>query len=614
MSSSQFPRACAALALVLLSTQMNIAFAASKKKDAPPPEPKDLAWNLRDHYTFTVPPFELIYGGDNGQWTLSLNGAPLMDKVNASVTFADGREVSCADLGVGVTNRIKLTAELGEGVEYIVTIPAKDGISMRHSYTVFNKHPFAVFRLEVKNEGTAPVEIAKISPVIVPPGSMKGLGPNSTVNLRRFVMHGPCAVYSPDTAPYAVIINDPDAKATLAMGSLTNGRADATADLQQFSGAWQGSITNTFDPAVRLEPGQTLQSDPAFLCFSMPVPSDVDLYYAQAHINFPKPANPKTAPRAWVTVKDGESFAALQAATNDWTGVDAALVPVTWEGRPGSLEGSSPDWPRDMKSVASQLHQGKGGAGITVDPLCVSGSEDTFTAKSEDGRVWLNPANEEGMAFGVERLKQVAGWGFDFYVVAPSRVPNEVLKHFNISRATANARAFDMMLKAAGGAPVYAASRSAMGDNRDAWLDAAAATARFEEYSIIAGPVRLDAEKAKDISDETALAIAFCGAPIELLGKPSSSVRAAVGEALSKRDYFARPMDAAVPAPKLWQVETTPSGNKESLDIAIVSFTGARTSTEDDMKTYSGTPAKTSKAEAAGYLKKLPSGGPAKRK
>ncbi len=614
MSLRLFPRACAIFALVLLSTQMYPAFAASKKKDAPPPEPKDLAWNLRDHYTFTVAPFELIYGGDNGQWTLSLNGAPLMDKVNASVTFADGRELTCADHGVGVTNRIKLTAELGEGVEYIVTIPVKDGISMRHSYTVFTKHPFATLRLEVKNEGSTPVEISKISPVVVPPGSLKALSANATVNLRRFVMQGPCAVYAPDSVPYAVIINDPDAKATLAMGSLTNGRAEATADLQPFSGAWQGSITHTFDPPVRLDPGQTLQSDPAFLCFSMPVPSDVDLYYAQAHINFPKPSNPKTAPRAWVTVKDGESFNALQAAQNDWTGADAALVPVTWEGRPGSLEGSSPDWPRDMKSAASQLHQGKSGAGITVDPLCVTGGKDTFTAKSEDGRVWLNPSNDEGMAFGVERMKQVAGWGFDFYVLAPSRIPNEVLKHFNISRAKANALAFDMMLKAAGGAPVYAASRSAMGGDRDAWLDAAAATARFEEYSIITGPVRLDADKAKEISDETALAISFCGAPIELVGKPSSGVRAAVGEALSKRDYFARPMDAAAPAPKLWQVETTPSGSKESLDIAIVSFSGARASTDDDLKTYSGTPAKTSKAEAAGYLKKLPSGGPSKRK
>ena len=237
MSLRLFTRALAVVALVLISTQVIVASAASKKKDAPPPEPKNLAWNLRDHYTFNMPPYEFIYGGDNGQWTLSLNGAPLMDKVNASVTFADGREITCADFGVGVTTRIKLTAELGEGVEYIVTIPAKDGISMRHSYTVFNKHPFSTFRLEVKNEGTAPIEIAKISPVIVPPGSMKGLGANSTVNQRRFIMHGPCAVYAPDAVPYVVIINDPDAKATLAMGSLSNGRADATTDLQQFSGA-----------------------------------------------------------------------------------------------------------------------------------------------------------------------------------------------------------------------------------------------------------------------------------------------------------------------------------------------------------------------------------------
>jgi hypothetical protein len=591
------------------------AWAAGKAKDAPVPEPKDLPWSLRDHYTFTPDRFEFIYGGDNGQWTLSLKGAgALLDKVNASITFADGKVLDGATLGVGVTTRQKMTAELGEGVEYIVNIPANDGISMRHSVTYHTAHPFCVVRLEVKNEGTGPVEISKLGPIVVPPGSLKALNAKTTVNLRRFVMQGPCAVYSAEAAPYAVFMNDPEANVTLAFGSLTNGRADTAVDLQPFSGAWQGSVTSTFDPPVRVEPGQSLQADPVWICFTMPVPSDVDLYYAQAHTNFPKPSDPKAAPRAWVTVKDGESFAALQAARGEWSGIDAALVPATWEGRPGSLEGASPDWPRDMKSVASQLHQGKTTAGITIDPLVVSGGKDSFTAKSEDGRLWLNPADADGMEFGVAQMKKVAEWGFDFYAVAPSRIPNEVLKHFNLSRARANALAFDMMLKAAGGAPVYAASRGALGDKRDEWLEAATATARLAEYSVVCGPVRLDGATAKNVDDETALAIAFCGAPIEVVGNPSESVRAAVAEAVSKRGFFARPLDIAGPAPKLWQVETTPGGGKESLDIAIVSFAGARASTAEDLKTYSGTPAKTSQAEAAGYVKKLPSGGPGRKK
>ena len=591
------------------------AWAGAKAKSAPPPEPKDMPWNLRDHYTFTPERFELFYGGDNGQWTLNLKGAgTLVDKVNASMTFADGKVVEGADIGVGVTTRQKMTAELGEGVEYIVTIPPKDGISMRHSMTVSTTHPFYVVRTEIKNEGSAPVSIAKIGPIVIPPGSFKPLGPQTTVNYRRVAMQGPCPVFSTDAAPYAVFLNGPAVNETIAFGSLTNGRADTVVELQPFAGAWQGGVTSTFSPPVRLDPGQSLQADPAWVCFVMRTPADLDLYYAQAHANFPKPAKPGAAPRAWVTVKDGESFAALQSARSEWPGIGAALVPGTWEGRPGSLEGAAPDWPRDLKSVAAQLHQGNGYAGITVDPLLVTGGKDAFTAKSEDGRVWVNPSSPEGMEYGVAQMKKVAEWGFDFYVVAPSRVPAEVLSHFNIPRAKADALAFDMVLKATGGAPVYAASRGALGATRDEWLDAAAATARLAEYGIVSGPVRFDASKAKDIDDETALAIAFCGSPIEVIGKPSAAVREAVAEAAGKQDFFARPLDIAGPAPKLWQVETTPSGKKESLEVAIVSFAGARASTDDDLKTYSGTPAKTSKGEAAEYLKKLPSGGRGKSK
>lgn len=600
-----------AVLIVLLNVFTPPAFAGAKSKDAPMPEPKDLPWNLRDHYTFSPERFEFLYGCDNGQWTLTLKGTgELLDKVNASVTFADGKVIDGATLGVGTTTRQKLTAEIGDGVEYIVNIPAKDGISMRHSVMYHNAHPFYVVRTQIKNEGAAPVEISKITPIVIPPGSFKVFSPQTTAYYRRFAMQGPCPTFSTTAAPYAVIMHDPAANETIAFGSLTNGRAESTVDLQPFSGAWQGSVASAFDPPVRVDPGQVLEADPAWICFIMRVPSDVDLYYAQAHKNFSKPSNAKSVPHAWVTVKDGESFAALQAARGNWTGIDAALVPVTWEGRPGAQEGAAPDWPRDMKSVASQL----GTAGITVDALAVTGGNDAFTSKSDGGSTWVNPAVAEGMDYGVAQMKKVAGWGFDFYVIAPSRIPDAILKQFNISRARANALAFDMVLKAAGGAPVFAASTGALGDKRDEWLEAAAATARLAEYSVPSGPVRLDGSFAKAIDDETALAIAFCGAPIEVVGNPSGIVRSAVGEALSKRDFFARPLDIASPAPKLWQVETTPGGAGESLEVAVVSFSGARPATDEDMKTYSGTPKKTSKAEASGYLKKLPSGRPTSKR
>ncbi|MDZ4859199.1 MAG: hypothetical protein SGI88_09440 [Candidatus Hydrogenedentes bacterium] len=581
--------------------------AAGAAKDGGAPEPRLLPWKLRDHYTFAPEGFQFIYGGDNGQWSLTKADDLLMDKVNSSVTFADGKTIESALHGVGVTNRNAYTGELGPGIEYIVNIPPKDGISLRHSVAYHSEHPFYLLRLEVKNVGTAPIEVAKISSVIIPPGSLKSLGTQTTVSHRRFTMQGPCPVYSPDAAPYATFIHDPATGLLLGMGSLSNGQSKTTVELQPFSGAWQGSVTSVFDPPVRVEPGQTIKGDATWISFITPTQKDVDLFYAHACKNFPKPAQPDSVPNAWVTVPDGESFADLQAARTDWGGIGAALVPVTWEARGGSQDGAAPAWPREMRGVASQLRQG-GAAGITVDPLAIAEMNDAWSAKSEDGQIWVNPAVPEGMAHGVARMKKIAGWGFDFYAVSPSRIPNEVLKNFNITRARADALAMDMMIAASGGAPVFAASQGALGGGRDEWLAAAAATARLGEYNVVTAPIRFDAARGKDISDETATAIAFCGAPVEVIGSPSAGARKAVADAVARRDFFARPLDLASPAPMLWQVETTPNASKENLAISIVSFEGARASAADDANTYSGTPAKTSNAAAAGYVAQLPSG------
>ncbi|HRI88952.1 MAG TPA: hypothetical protein PK869_11830, partial [Candidatus Hydrogenedentes bacterium] len=401
----------AVLLLLALGYVALPVLAAGAKKEDPQMEPRLLPWNLRDHYTFSPEGYDFIYGGDNGQWSLEKKGLGfLMDKVNASITFADGKTVEAALHGVGTTVRQKHTAELGPGIEYIVNIPAKDGFSLRHSLAYHNEHPFYLVRLALKNEGTTPLEVSQISSVIIPPGSLKQLGSNATVTHRRVLMHGKSPVYSKDVEPHATFINDPANGLVLGLGSIATGQCKTIVDLQPFSGAWQGSVTSTFDPPVRVEPGQSLQGDPVWISFTTLTQADVDLFFAHALKDYPKYAKADDAPHSWVTVPDGGSFSELQSAIGDWSGVAAALVPVTWESRGGSLDGATPAWPREMRGVASQLRQ-NGRAGITVDPLAVANGNDAWAAKSEDGQMWLNPATEEGMANGVAQMKKVAAWG-----------------------------------------------------------------------------------------------------------------------------------------------------------------------------------------------------------
>ena len=598
-------RLVAVLSLALLIACPAFPAAKAAEEDAPP-NVVDLPWSLRDHYTITTADggMYVTYGGDNGQWDLDINGVGnILTKVGASITLGDGTAFELASLGTGDTTRNKRTAELGEGIKYQVTLKGPQGLEIVHSITYHKQHPFYVVLLEIANKGDAPVDIAKIAPIVIGPGGLRNLSPETTQSPRRFGVMGASPVFDTVGDSLFELLNDPVKKVTLAIGSLPVGRAASDVDLQQHEGKWQGGVTTTFDPPVTVAPGASLASDPAWIAFTIPKPSDVDMFYAWAQSNMPNAKSTKPVPDGWVTVADDEPLVMLRQAATEWneTGVDHVLVPVTWEGQPGSLEGAVPDFPKDMRSVASGFRDDGLTPGITVDPLAVQGGDNDWTAVSEDGQRWINPAHEKGMAFGVAQMQKVAGWGFDFYAVAPSHIPNEVLRHFNITRAQANALAFEMMTKAAGGAPVIGASRATLGASTDEWLLAAAATTRLREYSVVLGPVRFDAAKADTLTDELLTAMAFFGGPIELIGKPSPAVKESLARIFPRPAMWPRALDAASLAPKLWQVHVhSDKGVSESL--AIVSFTGARAHTPEEMQSPSGTDLKAWTGDAAGFL------------
>lgn len=581
----------------------------SKPADETPPNPSDLPWSLRDHYTITTADGGkfMTYAGDNGQWSLDVKGiGTVLEKVRSSIALADGAVIDLSNLGIGAKTRNKNTAELGQGTKYTVTLKGPSELEIVHSVTYYEQHPFYVVRVELANKGSQPIEVGKISPIVIQPGGLMNLSAETTQSPRRLSMVGPSPVLDLLGAPLSMIFHDPVKNLTLAVGSLPVGKATTAVNLKQFDGKWQGDVSSTFDPPVRLEPGATLSSDPVWISFTVPAPADVDMYYAWAQANMPNARSPQVVPECWVTTPDGEPFSALEQAAARWkgAGVAHALAPVTWEGRPGSLEGATPGYPKDMRNVASQLRLEGYRPGITVDPLAVQGGDADWTAVSEDGQRWVNPGTAEGMKHGVAQMAKVAAWGFEFYVVAPSHIPAEVLRHFNLTRAQANTMAFDMMVQAAGGAPVVGASKTTLGATLDDWLLAAASTSRLHEYSAALGPVRFDASKVDTLGDDVTTAMSFFGGPIELVGEPSPGVLGQVGRVFPKPDMWPRALDAANASPKLWQVQVQKrNGAGESL--AIVSFPGARESTPDELKSPSGETLKTWKGDAANFLQMI---------
>lgn len=579
------------LVCVLMSALLaaGTAVAAEKAKAKPKAKPKaekasdtpnflDLPWNLRDKYTFSFNNAKIIYGADNGQWTLDVAGAgPVFDKIRTTVTLGGGKVVDVSAFGIGLTTRDKVTSILGEGVDYSVTLPEKEGLGVRHSITINNASPFHAFHVRVTNTSQAPIEIAKITVMDIPPGSLAGLSPDTEIHMRRLRSFGLSPAFDPRALPMFMMLQDRAKGFFCALGTVPSGNGTTGVNLQAHGGSWQGDISTVFEPAVRVAPGQTIEADPVWISLSIPQPPELDRQFAFACASLLQPALTAEVPPAWVTLGDGDSFDGLRNAVAAWaeSGVQHVLVPSGWEGVPGSLEGASPRFPKNMANVASEFRGQGWQPGIAVDPLAVQGGDTAWTATSADGQRWLNPKHEKGFEYGVAQMKKVAGWGYAFLVAEPSLIPNEVLQAFEMPRAQADWLAYAILAKAAPNLPVLQKSRATLGPELDGWLSAAAATARMREFNVPLGAVRLDVSKVDSLSADTLTAMAFCGAPIEFAGTPTRTLQNQIARIFPKAYLWPKPVDASAPTPKLWLVEI--NKNKDTVpSVATVSFPGAR--------------------------------------
>lgn len=491
-------------------------------------ESTHLPWALRDHYSFSWGKATFVIDVQTAEWKVDLAGAsPMIDHVEAEVLLEDGSTYRLSELGKAADERDKTSSPLGEGMRFRSIFRARDGLVLRYAVTRFTERPFLLLHMDAENQGSAPITLRALRPVVVAGNTSAALPASLRADTLPLTRRGGFPVLREDRRGNLMYAYLGTQGTGLGVGVLQAGEMDSTVSLAPSGGSWQGNIECRFDPPLRLEPGVRVQADPVWVAFGMEDVSMVRQLYSWVLSTDAGSSRRLDLPPAWFTVANGESAEALYGAARRWAGTNIlhALVPRGWEGRPGSLKGASPFYPQDLRQVAKELRARGLKPGITVEPLLAGGGKNPWTARSKDGVQWLNPLDKRARSHGIDRMKKVAGWGFEFIVVAPSAIPDSVLLHFNATRAQADSAAFEIAAAAAGDLPVLPASGLELHGKVPAWDRVGGATKWFDEYGLNAGPVRFNVDGLDAISPALRDAVAAFSGPVEIIGQPGTKVR-----------------------------------------------------------------------------------------
>jgi len=534
-------------------------------------------WALRDHYRFGSDNGQIYYAVENAEWTLDMPGAGhVIENAGFRIVFADGSTWNGQTLGKAESLRESFSDDWGHGTVFTSQFPAKDGLVVRHSMSIYKDRPFILVRLALGNTGDNPVEIKSLAPAVLGPAGIGKLSAETKVAARRIRISGGYAVFDKSAPSVLNIFEDPARKFCLSFGVVPGGIAESNAEVSRGADGWQGEVVCVYSPSIRLESGQKLSSDPVWLTYRTASPAEVDQNYAWVASRMPHAEMHKELPRAWISAEKGDPESKLIETVKAWggSGVKYALVPEHWEGRPGSMEGCTPAYPKDMSKTAKALAGLGMQPGLTLDPLMTAGGSDDWAFTASDGVRWINLSHPDGRKHAVGRLKKAVAWGYRFFAVPPSNIPDEALRRFNLTRAQAAALAMQIMQEAAEGHPVAASSACALPAALDAWLEAAAATGRMTEFGVSPGAVRLVSSDGTPVEDALAAALVLFSSPIECTGKPSQGVIKALSQAVETGRVYARPVDASQTGPKLWM--TAIAGAQEGVEThSVIAFPGA---------------------------------------
>jgi len=493
----------------------------------------ELPYSMRSHYSFPMNKVQMVVYEDNAEWRVMLGEESIVEHVGFEIEFGDGVVWTNKTIGRSEMTRVPMAhTVLGPATDHTIAFLPKDGLLIKQRVIRFRERPYIVLQLGIENVGGEPIAIRRLSPVVAPVGSFRLVSPSTELRERHLSQHGGAARFDAASPPLMAMFVDPTHQMHSHIAILPEGKAESSVSFSMQHNAWHGGADSRFTPPVTVAPGASLASDKVAIYFDAPDEQHVLLYYAQIFSTLPRAERPAAWPKVWTSAPEGDGMSGVLRSFNAWkaAGVRHALIPDDWESRPGSMRTANNRYPNNLEAAVRQLRDAGAGAGITVEPLAVQAKEGPGVALSADGQPWANPSSPEGAVLIQQRALSLVSAGFAFIVVAPSRIPDEVLESFNISRGEADGQGLLLVAQAATGLPVFPAASKGGGSLSSPHFGVTADLAmELSKSGVALGPVRVNREEVAAAASQLN---AWPG-PVEIWGGDSAPARDVVRSYIS---------------------------------------------------------------------------------
>ncbi|MCH7910258.1 MAG: hypothetical protein IIB38_11650, partial [Candidatus Hydrogenedentes bacterium] len=451
-------------------------------------------WGLRDHYTFDSDRASFHVDVKNARWKLEVSGVGVVfDEVDAGIRLADGQTYRVSDATFVRDDRVERNEWFGEGTHFRSQFQVTEELAVRYVVVRYKKHPFIVIYLEVGNSGIRPIDISEIRPVLIRNDEIVRLRELAELTFVRTTQRGRFPMIHADNAASLVRAELSDPRWTIGLGVVQSGRMDSKVVFPAEGETGPGYVSSRFDPPYRLDPGKTLRTDPVWLSFGTRAPDRVLDYHSWAQSAVPGPEQGEALPRNWVTLDRDASADDLYRLAKQWRDQPGrhVLVPLSWRANAGELSGAKPHYPEDMSVVARKLRKLGMIPGISIDPLAVQDGAREWTHAARNRVQWVDVGHPEAREFASARVRQIGEWGFDFFVVTPSEIPDSALRRFNVTRSEADLFALKIATDAAQGRSVLPSASFTLPVDGGIFDEAVGMIAVYENYGVVPGPVRL---------------------------------------------------------------------------------------------------------------------------
>ncbi|HPP57687.1 MAG TPA: hypothetical protein PLT82_00980 [Candidatus Hydrogenedens sp.] len=570
---------------VLISLIMLDGWSAPKKKkkvEEEVPAPRKSPWVLRHRYTFSWENMGIDFDEMNGDWHIYYTNPDdykeltVIEGYGPSFQLKSGEEISVESFGNAVTERENVDSIFGPATHFTTTFPIKNDIAVQQRATSFKQRCFVLFTTIITNKGTNPISIAKISPIIFPPVSeMITRLPNKKI-LRPVASYGGSLVFVPEEEAQVLQIKTTTNDEKIAFAVCPQGKASSKMVISGEGDNWTGAIECHFNPPITLNPGESVESDPILVSFSNDAYKLMTTFtwvISQLSPPLSKVSNEKQI-RGWVAVEPEKgtiSNLSKIASFSSNLGLNAVLIPQSWEHPLGSLKGNTKTLSRDMKLVIDQLkNNGSMKVGLTLNPWAVP-IESNCSIPTNDGYAVVKYNTPEGIEVAKKRWEKILSWNPDF-VVCDVDIPNEVLEQMNSTRNEALHIGVKELSTFFNKIPIYPMSSNRVINSEEELIEFCAMAGSVVNYNSNIAPVKINNQIVKSENNLVNTLLQSLPAPAVWLGSFNETD---ISKKISQLNKYTKvmftPVDLDKKEPKIWHFRSY--ATQDSFTNSIISIT-----------------------------------------